>query len=93
MGQDLFDKEAKETTSHTEYRQRLRASFLTTMDEGMPDYEWLELLLMLGIPCRDVKPLAKDLIDRFGGFSGVVSADIERLRNILGLGDTAVASI
>jgi DNA repair protein RadC len=53
----------------------------------------LELLLMLGIPRRDVKPLAKDIIDRFNDFAGVVSADVERLRSIPGLGDTAVAAI
>ena len=35
----------------------------------------LELLLMLGIPRRDVKPLAKDIIDHFNDFAGVVSAD------------------
>ena len=53
----------------------------------------LELLLMLGIPRRDVKPLAKDIIDRFNDFAGVVSADVERLRSIPGLGDTVVAAI
>ena len=93
MGQDLFDKQPKETPSHTGHRQRLRARFLATMGEGIPDYELLELLLMLGIPRRDVKPLAKDLIDRFGDFAGVVSADVERLRTIAGLGDTAVTAI
>ena len=53
----------------------------------------LELLLMLGIPRRDVKPLAKDIIDRFNDFASVVSADVERLRSIPGLGDTVVAAI
>ena len=48
---------------------------------------------MLGIPRRDVKPLAKDIIDRFNDFAGVVSADVERLRSIPGLGDTVVAAI
>jgi len=93
MGQDLFDKKPQETPSHTGHRQRLRVRFLATMGEGMPDYELLELLLMLGIPRRDVKPLAKDLIDRFNDFAGVVSAGVERLRSIPGLGDTAVAAI
>lgn len=93
MGPDLFDKQPKKTPNHTGNHQRLRARFLRTMGEGMPDYELLELLLMLGIPRRDVEPLAKDLIDRFCDFAGVVSAVVERLRNIPGLGDTAVAAI
>ena len=48
---------------------------------------------MLGIPRRDVKPLAKDIIDRFNDFAGVVSADVERSRIVAGLGDTVVAAI
>ncbi len=59
----------------------------------MPDYELLELILMLAIPRRDVKPLAKQLIERFGGYAGVLSADVESLRNFKGLGETAVAAI
>ena len=36
----------------------------------MQDYELLELVLTLAIPRRDVKPLAKALIDHFGSFAG-----------------------
>ena len=59
----------------------------------MADYELLELILMLAIPRRDVKPLAKDLIERFGSFAAVLSADVDALRNAAGLGETAVAAI
>ena len=76
MGPDLFDKEPKKTPNHTGHHQRLRARFLRAMGEVMPDYELLELLLILAIPRRDVKPLAKDLIDQFCDFAGVVSAVI-----------------
>lgn len=68
MGPDLFDKKPKKTPNHTGHHQRLCARFLRTMGEGMPDYELLELLLILAIPRRDVKPLAKDLIDQFWRF-------------------------
>lgn len=59
----------------------------------MPDYELLELILMLAIPRRDVKPLAKKLIEQFGGYAAVLSADVESLRSVKGLGETAVAAI
>lgn len=48
---------------------------------------------MLAIPRRDVKPLAKDLIERFGSYAAVLSADVHALQSAPGLGDTAVAAI
>lgn len=48
---------------------------------------------MLAIPRRDVKPLAKSLIEQFGGYAGVLSADVDSLRAVSGLGETAVAAI
>ena len=50
--------------------------------EALADYELLELVLFRAIPRRDVKPLAKALLARFGSFAGVVSARPERLREI-----------
>lgn len=93
MGHDLFDRQAEQTESRAGHRKRLRERFLATLGEGLPDYELLELLLMLGIPRRDVKPLAKRLIAQFGDFASVVSADADRLRRIDGLGETAVAAL
>jgi DNA repair protein RadC len=75
------------------HRSRLRERFLQGGPTALADYELLELLLFLGIPRRDVKPLAKDLITRFGSLAGVLSADVEKLRQIKGLGDGAVAAI
>ncbi len=72
------------------HRQRLRERFLTGGDDALPDYELVELLLFGAIPRGDVKPLAKRLIDRFGDFAGVVSAPPDRLREITGIGDSAV---
>jgi DNA repair protein RadC len=47
--------------------------------DAMPDYELLELLLFAAIPRRDTKPLAKQLIKRFGSFAGVIAAPIAEL--------------
>ena len=44
------------------------------------DYELLELVLQLIIPRRDTKELAKDLLARFGTFSGVLRRDAREVR-------------
>lgn len=75
------------------HRARLRERFLKGGADALADYELLELILFLGIPRRDVKPLAKDLIARFGSYAGVLSADIGQLRTMKGLGETAIAAI
>jgi len=51
------------------HRERLRKRFKKSGAEGFHDYELLELLLTYGIPRRDVKPIAKELINRFGSLS------------------------
>ena len=57
----------------------------------MPDYELLELLLTIAIPRRDVKPLAKELIRKFGSFAGVVNAPLEELMLVKGVKENTAA--
>lgn len=78
---------------YTGHRGRLRERFLRSGNDGLQDYELLELVLFRGIPRRDVKPLAKQLIDTFGSFAEVISAPVERLREVEGLGEAAVAEL
>ena len=61
------------------HRQRLRERFLKSEGNDMADYELLEILLMLAIPRKDVKPLAKKLINAFGCFANVICAPEYRL--------------
>ena len=64
----------------TGHRQRAQDKFLQMPDTTvLPDYEFLELILMKSIPRIDVKGLAKDLINRFGSLGGVLSATPEEL--------------
>jgi DNA repair protein RadC len=72
------------------HRDRLRQRLFDAGAESLPDYELLEVLLFAHDARRDVKPLAKALIDRFGGFPEVLSAAPEALR-AAGLRDPAVA--
>ncbi|MEP2642586.1 DNA repair protein RadC [Roseobacter sp.] len=76
-----------------DHRKRLRARFMQGGADPMPDYELLELVLFRAIPRRDVKPLARRLMDRFGDFNRVLTAPIERLRSISGVGDAVVTEL
>ena len=51
------------------HRERLRARFRDAGSNAVTDYEWLELVLFRAIPQRDVKPLAKELLAKFGSFA------------------------
>ena len=54
--------------SYIGHRERIRQRFLIGEGRDMADYELLELVLTIAIPRRDVKPLAKELINKFGSF-------------------------
>ena len=79
MTDDAPRVDKPEKPHHLEHRKRLRTRFLKDMGAHMEGYELLELLLCQTIPRRDVKPLAKSLITKFGSFGGVLSADTARL--------------
>jgi len=81
------------TPHYLGHRERLRDRFLDGGPDAVTEYELLELVLFRAIPRRDVKPLAKALIARFGSFAEVVSAARPRLREIDGLGEAAIAEI
>lgn len=75
------------------HRKRLRARFLKAGAQALHDYELIELLLFGAIPRGDVKPLAKRLIETYGSFADVVSADPRTLMREDGLGDVAVCAL
>ncbi len=87
---DLPVMEARHQASH---RERLRGRFMQAGSQALADYELLELLLFRAIPRRDVKPLAKDLIERFGDFNRVVSAPVARLSEVRGVGNAVVQEL
>ncbi len=75
------------------HRDRLRARFIESGEQATPDYELLELLLYRSIPRRDVKPLAKALIARFGSFAETLGARVERLMEVPGLGEATAVDL
>jgi DNA repair protein RadC len=75
------------------HRERLRARFREAGPEALADYELLELVLFRAIPQRDVKPLAKALLQKFGSFAEAIAAPPARLREVRGVGDTVVTEL
>ena len=74
------------------HRARLRKRLLDAGPEGFHDYELIEYLLALTIPRVDTKPLAKRLIQDFGGIGPLLSASAGTLKRE-GLSDAAVAAL
>ena len=85
---------AKEPPPHFHgHRDRLREKFAAAGAEALPDYELLELVLFRAIPRRDVKPLAKALVARFGSFAEVLSAEPARLMEVEGVSAGVAADL
>jgi DNA repair protein RadC len=83
----------KQPSYIADHRQRLRARFREGGAAAVPDYELLELVLFRAIPRRDVKPLARALMDRFGDFNRVVTAAEARLRDLHGVGEAVITEL
>lgn len=83
----------RETPHYHGHRDRLRARFREAGDDALADYELLELLLFRSIPRRDVKPIAKDLMRRFGSFAEVLAAPPQQLMETEGVGESVVTDL
>ncbi|MEA3263716.1 MAG: DNA repair protein RadC [Pseudomonadota bacterium] len=89
----MSDEVPSEPHHSTGHRARLRARLLGGGAEALADHEVIEYLLMLAIPRKDVKPLAKSLLARFGGLAGVLNADAKALALHPGMGETSAAAL
>jgi DNA repair protein RadC len=75
------------------HRDRLRDRFATAGGDALADYELLELVLFRSIPRRDVKPIAKALIARFGSFAEVVATPPHLLTEVDGVGEATASDL
>ena len=82
-----------EVPANAGHRSRLRRRFLNNGLGIFYDHEVLELLLTYAIPRRDVKPLAKDLINRFGSLEAVFDATEYELSAVPGMGENSTSLI
>src|ERR1044072_3814005 len=76
---------AEATPHYVGHRERLRSRFRDAGSDAVSDYELLELVLFRTIPQRDLKPLAKELIAKFGSFAEVLAAPPRRLEKGQGI--------
>ena len=83
----MQEPDGKDPPHYHGHRDRLRTRFAEAGADAMHDYELLELALFRSIPRRDVKPLAKALIKRFGDLGRVCSASLNQLTAIKGVSE------
>lgn len=74
-----------QSTGPAGHRGRMRERIIAHGGDALADYEILEMLLFLGLPRGDTKPIAKGLINAFGSLGGVLSADPDELAGRGGL--------
>jgi DNA repair protein RadC len=82
-----------DTPHYHGHRDRLRQRFREAGAQALSDYELMELVLFRAIPRRDVKPLAKQLVARFGSFAETIAAPEALLAEVPGLGEAAVTEM
>src|SRR5580704_4746295 len=99
IGLDLGDVFARPAPAaeakphHLGHRDRLRGRARTGGLAALPDYELLELYLFRSVPHRDVKPLAKALLARFGSLSGALAASLAELTTVKGVGQAVALDL
>ena len=74
---------------HDGHRDKMRQRFLNGGLEHFADHEALELLLYYAIPRRDTNPVAHALMERYGSLPAVLSAPVEDLKKVDGIGESA----
>ena len=75
------------------HRARLRQRLFDGGEKALLDHELVEYLLALTIKRIDTKPLAKQLIARFGSFAAVLAAEPNALQEVKGVGEGVVAML
>ncbi len=91
MSNGFHDSQAK--AIFLGHRERLRERFREAGPESLPDYELLEMVLFRAVRRADTKPIAKNLIARFGSFAEVISAPPERLMEVEGVGEVVATEL
>lgn len=91
MKKNTMTKEEKEKLKG--HRNRLRKRFLTQNSDDMDDSRMLELLLTYSIPQIDVYPIANALLAKFGDLDNILSASINDLCSIKGIGENTAILI
>jgi DNA repair protein RadC len=79
-------------TGSSGHRSRLRKRLFEGGEKALLDHELVEYLLALAIPRRDTKPLAKELLAKFGGIGPLLLASAETLERE-GLSESVIGAL
>ena len=74
---------------HDGHRERLKQRYIKFGADALADHELLELLLFFSRPRIDTNGIAHALINDNEGFKNVFSADVDRLKMTVGVGDSS----
>lgn len=75
------------------HRKRLKDKFLKNLPSSFSDYELLELMLFTSIPRKDVKPIAKELLNKFGNFNSIINITKEKLFTVKGVNESVFLNL
>ncbi len=81
----LCAKEKENKPWYYGHRKRMDEKIATRGIDSLTEAELLEVLLMHAIPRRDVKPIVRELLDKFKTLSGVMSAKESELIQVNGI--------
>ncbi len=83
----LLEKAYQKAKGH---RHRVKSRFLCEGAKTFTDEDLLELILMFGIPYKDTRGIARELLKTFKTFDKVLDAPVEDLIQVKGLGEKSV---
>ena len=86
----MVQNDITERKQRDEIMRREEKRFFNSDGQATTDNELLELLLLFGLPGRDVRLLATRLINCFGNFSEVIGAEPNLIREVSGDDPTVV---
>lgn len=88
-----MQKSVKQDPHYVGHRKRQKDKFLSASADSFSDYELLELLLFQAIPRKDVKPLAKEMLQKFGHLKNIVNAEKKEILAIKGTNENTLLGL